>query len=264
MCCRQKSSASADSVAETSRQMNPCPPDESDKSQSLTTVMATAGSIAVIFSACVDALANANSAMFFGIFVGASSQINPRRVQRAHGSPDEKVQRTLETLQALQTRAGGGMHNGAGCKCRTQRIARNRANREGRARRASQVKTSLAVCRMVDQKRQKGKQEHEHVRDCNLGPSNLNRGQDTRAIVILVALVDWRFIKLHKRQLGERDIPCFGGFVGIPRPEVLGDPEVSSFYRYAVLDRRSSVQSDCRSPLCQTTRSRCCAALAAR
>ena len=131
MCCRQKSSASADSVAETSRQMNPCPPDESDKSQSLTTVMATAGSIAVIFSACVDALANANSAMFFGIFVGASSQINPRRVQRAHGSPDEKVQRTLETLQALQTRAGGGMHNGAGCTCRTQRIARNRANRRG-------------------------------------------------------------------------------------------------------------------------------------
>ena len=85
---------------------------------------------------------------------------------------------------------------------------------------------------MVDQKRQKGKQEHEHVRDCNLGPSNLNRGQDTRAIVILVALVDRRLIKLHKRQLGERDIPCFGGFVGIPRPEVLGDPEVSSVYRY--------------------------------
>jgi hypothetical protein len=49
--------------------------------------------------------------MFFGIFVGASSQINPRRVQRAHGSPDVKLQRTLDTLQALQTRAGGGMHN---------------------------------------------------------------------------------------------------------------------------------------------------------
>lgn len=112
MCCRQKSSASADSVAETSRQMCPWPPDEAAKSQSLNAVKATDGPTAVTVSACVDALCNANCAMFFGIFVGASSQINPRRVQRAHGSPDVKLQRTLDTLQALQTRAGGGMHNG--------------------------------------------------------------------------------------------------------------------------------------------------------
>ena len=126
MCCRQKSSASADSVAETSRQMCPWPPDEAAKSPSLNAVKATDGPTAVTVSACVDALCNANCAMFFGIFVGASSQINPRRVQRAHGSPGVKLQRTLDTLQALQTRAGGGMHNGLaadpGRKCRHSSI----------------------------------------------------------------------------------------------------------------------------------------------
>ena len=69
-----------------------------------------AGTIAFVarVGARPDAVANENSAIILGI-CGAPSQWRPRRSQRAHGSPGKKLQRTLEALQALQTRAGGGM-----------------------------------------------------------------------------------------------------------------------------------------------------------
>ena len=63
-----------------------------------------------IFAARADAISNENCATTLAI-CGAASHINPRRRQRAHVSPGEKLQRTLDALQALQTRAGGGMHD---------------------------------------------------------------------------------------------------------------------------------------------------------
>jgi len=68
-----------------------------------------------IFAARADAISNENCATTLAI-CGAASHINPRRRQRAHVSPGEKLQRTLDALQALQTRAGGGMHDQGGGK----------------------------------------------------------------------------------------------------------------------------------------------------